>query len=54
MARPTGSILSVRNGEKVFGSRDSITHALAGVSFDVTTDESDGVMVPRVLAGPRC
>ncbi len=39
-------ILSVRQIEKVFGTRDSITHALAGVSFDVQTGEFVGIMGP--------
>ena len=41
-----GPVLSVRNIEKVFGSRDSITHALAGVSFDVERGEFVGIMGP--------
>lgn len=39
-------ILSVRSIEKVFGSRDSVTHALAGVSFDVAASEFVGIMGP--------
>lgn len=39
-------ILSVRQIEKVFGTRDSITHALAGVSFDVESGEFVGIMGP--------
>ncbi len=39
-------ILSVRQIEKVFGTRDSITHALAGVSFDVEEGEFVGIMGP--------
>ena len=39
-------ILSVRSIEKVFGSRDSVTHALAGVSFDVAAGEFVGIMGP--------
>lgn len=39
-------ILSVRQIEKVFGSRDSITHALAGVSFNVEAGEFVGIMGP--------
>ncbi|WP_165047139.1 MULTISPECIES: ABC transporter ATP-binding protein [unclassified Adlercreutzia] len=39
-------ILSVRQIEKVFGSRDSVTHALAGVSFDVEAGEFVGIMGP--------
>lgn len=38
--------LSVRSIEKVFGSRDSVTHALAGVSFDVAAGEFVGIMGP--------
>ena len=46
--RPAGGspILSVRSAEKVFGSRDSVTHALAGVSFDVAGGEFVGIMGP--------
>ena len=44
---PGGSpILSVRNVEKMFGSRDSVTRALAGVSFDVAAGEFVGIMGP--------
>lgn len=39
-------ILSVRSIEKIFGSRDSITRALAGVSFDVAAGEFVGIMGP--------
>ena len=39
-------ILSVRQVEKVFGSRDSVTHALGGVSFDVAAGEFVGIMGP--------
>ncbi|WP_172135636.1 ABC transporter ATP-binding protein [Adlercreutzia sp. ZJ473] len=39
-------ILSVHHIEKVFGSRDSVTHALAGVSFDVEAGEFVGIMGP--------
>ena len=48
-ARPANAgspILSVRSIEKVFGSRDSVTHALAGVSFDVAAGEFVGIMGP--------
>ena len=41
-----GPILSVRNVEKVFGARDSVTHALTGVSFDVEAGEFVGIMGP--------
>lgn len=49
VARPVNAgspILSVRSIEKVFGSRDSVTHALAGVSFDVAAGEFVGIMGP--------
>lgn len=39
-------ILSVRHIEKVYGTKDSITHALAGVSFDVAPGEFVGIMGP--------
>lgn len=39
-------ILSVRQIEKVYGTKDSITHALAGVSFDVAPGEFVGIMGP--------
>lgn len=39
-------ILSVRAIEKVFGTRDSVTHALAGVSFDVESGEFVAIMGP--------
>ena len=39
-------MLSVRNVEKMFGSRDSVTRALAGVSFDVVAGEFVGIMGP--------
>ena len=38
--------LSVRQAKKVYGSRDSVTHALDGVSFDVAQGEFVGVMGP--------
>lgn len=38
--------LSVRQAKKVYGSRDSITHALDGVSFDVAQGEFVGIMGP--------
>ena len=46
--RPGGGspILSVRSVEKIFGSRDSVTHALVGVSFDVAAGEFVGIMGP--------
>ena len=39
-------ILSVRQIEKVYGNRDSITHALNDVSFDVMPGEFVGIMGP--------
>lgn len=39
-------MLSVRDVEKMFGSRDSVTRALAGVSFDVGAGEFVGIMGP--------
>ena len=39
-------ILSVRHIEKVYGTKDSITHALAGVSFDVVPGAFIGIMGP--------
>ena len=39
-------ILSVKHIEKVYGTKDSITHALAGVSFDVAPGEFVGIMGP--------
>lgn len=39
-------ILSVRHIEKIYGTKDSITHALAGVSFDVLPSEYIGIMGP--------
>lgn len=39
-------ILSVCQVEKAFGSRDSVTRALAGVSFDVQAGEFVGIMGP--------
>ncbi len=40
------TLLSVRAVEKVFGSRDSITHALCGISFDVDAQEFIAIMGP--------
>lgn len=42
-ATPT---LSVQNVEKVYGTRDSMTRALAGVSFDVERGEFVAIMGP--------
>lgn len=39
-------ILSVKRIEKVYGTKDSITHALDGVSFDVAPGEFVGIMGP--------
>lgn len=47
--RETGGVspvLSVRQIEKIYGTKDSITHALAGVSFDVAPGEFIGIMGP--------
>lgn len=38
--------LSVRQVKKAYGSRDSVTHALDGVSFDVMPGEFVGIMGP--------
>ncbi len=38
--------LSIRQLEKVFGSRDSVTKALDGISFDVQAGEFVGLMGP--------
>lgn len=46
MGNANAPILSVRRIEKVFGTRDSVTHALAGVSFDVESGEFVGIMGP--------
>ena len=42
-ARP---MLSVRQVEKLFGNKDSVTRALDGVSFDVEAGEFVGIMGP--------
>lgn len=39
-------ILSVRNIEKVFGSKQNLTHALSGISFDVERGEFVAIMGP--------
>lgn len=39
-------ILSVRLVEKIYGTKDSVTHALNGVSFDVMPGEFVGIMGP--------
>lgn len=44
--RNPSATLSVRDAKKVYGSRDSVTHALAGISFDVEPGEFVGVMGP--------
>lgn len=41
-----GSLLSVRGVEKVYGTKDSLTHALAGISFDVDQGEFVAIMGP--------
>lgn len=42
----TAPILSVRNVEKVFGSRQNLTQALAGISFEVERGEFVAIMGP--------
>lgn len=39
-------ILSIKQIEKIFGTKDSVTHALNGVSFDVNKGEFVGIMGP--------
>lgn len=39
-------ILSVQNIEKVFGTKDSMTHALSGVSFELAHSEFASIMGP--------
>ena len=39
-------ILSVRQIEKVYGNRDSVTHAINDISFDVAPGEFVGIMGP--------
>lgn len=39
-------ILSVRQIEKVYGNRDSVTHAINDISFDVMPGEFVGIMGP--------
>ena len=39
-------ILSVRQIEKVYGNRDSVTHAINDISFDVASGEFVGIMGP--------
>ena len=39
-------LLSVRNVQKVYGSREAVTRALDDVSFDICEDEFIGVMGP--------
>ena len=45
-AHGSESMSSVRQIEKVYGNRDSITHALNNVSFDVMPGEFVGIMGP--------
>ena len=47
-ASRTGSspILCVRNVEKVYGGRQNLVYALAGVSFDVARGEFVAIMGP--------
>lgn len=40
------TVLSIRRVERVFGSRESVTTALAGISFDVQAGEFVGIMGP--------
>lgn len=44
--RDQDTVLSIRRVEKVFGSRESVTTALAGISFDVQAGEFVGIMGP--------
>lgn len=44
--RDQNTVLSIRRLEKVFGSRESVTTALAGISFDVQAGEFVGIMGP--------
>lgn len=44
--RDPNAVLSIRRLEKVFGSRESVTTALAGISFDVRAGEFVGIMGP--------
>lgn len=44
--RDQNAVLSIRRLEKVFGSRESVTTALAGISFDVRAGEFVGIMGP--------
>lgn len=44
--RDQSTVLSIRRLEKVFGSRESVTTALAGISFDVQAGEFVGIMGP--------
>lgn len=46
ISRNEHPILSVRQIEKVFGSKDSITHAINDISFDVMPGEFVGIMGP--------
>lgn len=39
-------VLSVRQIEKVYGNRDSVTHAINDISFDVAPGEFVGIMGP--------
>lgn len=44
--RDQNTVLSIRRVERVFGSRESVTTALAGISFDVQAGEFVGIMGP--------
>lgn len=45
-ASASAPTLSVQNVEKVYGAKDSVTHALGGVSFDVNRGEFVAIMGP--------
>lgn len=45
-AEPVKPILSVRHIEKVYGTRNLMTHALADISFEVMPGEFVGIMGP--------
>lgn len=45
-ANGSSPLLAVRNVEKVFGQRQNLMHALAGVSFDVERGEFVAIMGP--------
>ena len=47
-------LLSVRDVQKVYGSREAITRALDDVSFDICEGEFVGVMGPSGSGKTRC